>query len=432
MRLSLRARLLGAMIAAVIVIFLCSLFAARSVLSHDLYDLARTEVTSEASAFGGYIASRKQQVELLVAQEAASDVLRAELAHRNAGALRSELSASANNAGLSFLTVVDTGGKVVARSQGSAGGSLAHDALVQSALNGEALATVWILSPAFLASEGLALQIGSQGSGLAIAAATPISDAQGRTIGALYGGVLMNHSYDLVDEATRAIGGASALLQGDTIVSSSIVRPDGTRFVDAPVTAADDVVRTGRAFVNSDTEGGVAYFASITPLTDIRGRTIGAAWYGLPLSQITNIVGHTTQALVLWLVLAVIVVLALTVPFVQGLSNTIARNSTRIRETAKELGIVIVGSEISGDQVASAKRAVEHSGELLAQAAAGQASERIDELQKLNSELESDVTVIETLTHEMSTRMNDAAARVAELNEVAATLNELVTGDSGS
>ncbi len=431
MKLSLRTRLLGAVVAAVVLIFLCSLIAARTVLTHDLYDLARTEVTSEASAFSGYVASRKEQVELLVAQEAASGPLRASLARRDKAALENELSASANNASLSFLTVVDGSGKVVARAHTTTGGTLASDALVQSALSGEALGTVWHVSPQFLSSEGLSLQVGGQGGGLAIAAATPISDAQGRTIGALYGGVLLNHAYDLVDEATRAIGGAAALLQGDAIVSSSIDRPDGTRFVDAQVPAADDVLRTGRTFVGSDTEGGTDYYASITPITDVQGRAIGAAWYGLPLSQITSIIGHTTQALVLWLVLAVIVVLALAIPFVQGLSNTLARNSTRIRETAKELGIVIVGSEVSGDQVAAAKSAVQRSGELLAKAAAGDAvSERIGELQKLNHELESDVIVVETLTHEMSARMDDAVKRVAELNEVAAGLNELVTGES--
>ena len=49
MKLSLRTRLLGAVVAAVVLIFLCSLIAARTVLTHDLYDLARTEVTSSST-----------------------------------------------------------------------------------------------------------------------------------------------------------------------------------------------------------------------------------------------------------------------------------------------------------------------------------------------------------------------------------------------
>lgn len=432
MKLSLRTRLLGAIAGAVVLIFLSSLIAARLVLGHDLYDLGRTEVTNQASAFGGYVAAKQQQVQLLVAQEASSDALRAAMQGGHGDQIQNQLADTAGNSGLSFLTLVDVQGRVVGRAHTAAGGSLANNPLVSRALNGETFSTLTNLTPAFLQSEGLALQAGSQTTGLAIVAATPVSDAQERTIGALYGGVLLNHSYDLVDQATRAIGGATALLEGTTIVSSSIQAPDGTRLVDAPVAAAADVTQTRRPFIGSDTEGGVTYLARIAPIEDDQGHVLGSSWYGVPMSQLNNILAHTTQTLVLWGIFAVLLVLALAIPTVQALSKTLVATSRRIRETAKELGVTVVGSEVSGDHVTATKQAVERSGQLITQLAADTNSPKVEELQRLNSDLYGDVTVIETLAQEMSNRMRDAATRVAELNEVAGTLNELVTGESGA
>jgi hypothetical protein len=431
-KFSLRARLLGAIVCAVVLIFLCSLIAARIVLGHDLYDLGRTEVTSEAGAFGGYIEARKQQVQVLVTQEASSDALRAGLQSHNIAQVQSLLQGTAGSSGLSFLTAVDVQGHVLGRAHEPAGGSLAKDPLVQRALNGETVNTLAELSPAFLQSEGLALQAGALRGGLAIVSATPISDAQERTVGALYGGILLNRSYDLVDEATRAIGGATALLDGSTIVSSSIQALDGTRLVDAAVPLAQTVVATNQPYVGKDTEGGVTYFARIDPIANDQGHVLGSAWYGVPMAQLDNIIAHTTQALVLWGLVAVILVLALAVPTIQALSKTLAQNSRRVRETAKELGVVIVGSEVSGDHVSATKRAVEESGRIIDQLASEQPSPKVGELQRLNAELHGDVTVIETLSQEMSNRTRDAVERVAQLNEVAAALNELVTGESGT
>ena len=433
MRLSLRTRLVGAIVGAVVLIFLCSLIAARIVLAHDLFALGRTEVTSQASAFEGYVTSRQQQIRLLVAQEAGTDTVRRALEGRNAAALSAALADAAGTSNLSFLTAADASGRVVARAHAAAGGSIASQPLVASALVGETLGSVVLFSPAFLQGEDLNLQIGNQPYGLALVAAAPISDAQERTIGVLYGGVLLNHYYDLVDEATRAIGGASALLDGDTIVSSSIQTLDGTRFVDARVSHADAVLQSGQPYIGADDEGGVTYLARIDPITDASGRVIGASWYGVPMAQITNIVDHTTQTLLFWGLLAVIVVCALSVPIVQALSKTLAQHSRRVRETAKEIGVLIVGSEVSGDHVAATRQAVARAAILVDEMSRNEpAPPQTRELRPLVSEIESDVTVIETLAGEMSTRMQRAVDRVAELNEVAGGLNEIVTGESGA
>ena len=79
MKMSLRVRLLGTIIGAIVLFFIISVVAARLVLSKDLRAQGETEVTNGAGAFGGYWDSRKDQIKLLVAQDAVQDALRKNL-----------------------------------------------------------------------------------------------------------------------------------------------------------------------------------------------------------------------------------------------------------------------------------------------------------------------------------------------------------------
>lgn len=441
MKMSLRVRLLGTIIGAIVLFFIISVVAARLVLSKDLRTQGETEVTNGAGAFGGYWDSRKDQIKLLVAQDAVQDALRKNLQTHNSAALQDQLSNIARTSGLSFLTVVDANGNVVARANGPEKGSLKGNSLIARALTGETVSTATLLDTTFLNGEGLGPQAQSDikaadgtvvahiDKGLSIVSAAPISDANERTIGAIYGGVLMNHYYDLVDQSKHALGGSSAVLEGDAIVASTIEGTDGTRVVDVQVGPAAAVVKTGTAFTGSDTQGGTEYLVHVDPIQDDQNVVVGARWYGVPMAQINDIINHITLTLLLWGFIAMILALALAIPIVQRVSNTLGQRSHQVRDAAKELGVIIVGSEVSGDHVALTKAAVDKSATLVSQIAAGD-SGKIAELKAVNDELQSDMIVLDTLSGEMATRMKQAVDRVEELNDVAGGLNELVTGEA--
>ncbi|MDQ2864940.1 MAG: cache domain-containing protein [Candidatus Eremiobacteraeota bacterium] len=444
--MSLRVRLLGTIIGAIALFFLISVIAARFVLTADLHRLGETQVSNGAGAFGGYWDSRKEQIRLLVAQDAVSETLRKSVASHDVSALADQLANAARTSGLSFLTIVDTHGRVMARANGPAQGLLNRDRVVRRALNGESVSTATLLDQSVLAGEGLAEQAGSDiknsdgknvahlDKGLALVAASPISDQNERTIGAIYGGVLMNHDYDLVDQATHALGGSAALLSGDAIVASTIEQADGTRDVDQQVAAASRVIESGRAFTGTDSRGGTQYLVHIEPLKDDRNQVIGAQWYGFPISQITSIINDITRTLLIWGLIAAAIALALSIPIVQRLSNTLAARSQQIRAAAKELRVAIVGSEVSGDHVAMTRAAVERSGILIAELSSNgsKGNPKVAELRSVNEELHGDILVIDTLSQEMSNRMQQAVHRVSDLNDVAEHLNSLVTGEAAS
>lgn len=443
--MSLRVRLLGTVVAAILICFVVSVVAARLVLQRDLTNLGQTNVRNGSGALGGYWESRQNQIQLLVSQDAVNDTLRRNLEGHNVSALADQLNNIARTSNMSWLTIVDTNGHVIARANGPVPGVLKGNPVVDRALTGETVSTPTMIDSKTLAGEGLAAQaqtdvkgadgsvVAHKDSGMALVAAAPISDQNDRTIGAIYGGILMNHYYGVVDEATKALGGSAAILSGDAIISSTVKVADGAsageRVVDVQVKNASGLKNDGE-FIGSDTAGGTEYLVHISPILDDKKNVIGALWYGIPMAQITSIINNTTMAIVLWGAVAAVIALALAVPVVQRLAHVLATRSKQVRSAAKELGVAIVGSEVSGDHVAMTRAAVEKSADLIRQIATQVNDEKVTQLQAVNSELEGDIIVIDTLSQEMSTRMQQAVNRVNELNDVAAGLNKLVTGET--
>jgi len=456
MKLSLRVRLIGTLVGAILVFFIVSALAARSTMSNDLSRLGRKDVQSGSLGFNGYWEQKRDQVRLLTQQVAIQEAIRKNVAVRQTKALETTLSSVARNAGLSFLTIVDRDGKVLARANGTGVGTVLASPYVKRALIGESVNTAAQLPLSELTPEALAPQVSADikaadGSiaghierGLALVSAAPISDTNERTIGAVYGGVIINHYYDIVDQASRALGGKSALILDNAIVASTISRADGTRLVDAPVTTGMAEVKAGKSFTGVDTQAGVAYLAQIDPIVNDRNEVVAARWYGVPLAQFNDIQNHTVQSLLLWGLIGLVIALAFAIPVVEAVSRAIVKRSKQVSESAKELAVIVVGTEVSGDHVAQTKAAVERQGELLMRMATAAPLSSADgsvatttgvantilAASELNAEILGDVVVIDMLAQEMNARMQHAVTRVNELTDVARGLDELVSGGS--
>jgi hypothetical protein len=221
------------------------------------------------------------------------------------------------------------------------------------------------------------------------------------------------------------------VLLGDAVISGTISEPDGTRVIDTRVNAYDaQHLAAGTPWVGADTQGGTTYLTRLDPITDDQNNVIGARWYGIPMSQISAIINHMTETFILWGILAMLLALVVSIPFVDRICDAIAKRSTQVSAAAKELGVTIVGGEVSGDHVAATKAAVERAGQLISEIAGDQSRGKVAELRAVNRELQGDITVIDTLSQEMSNRLQQAVTRVAELNEVASGLDQLVHGAS--
>lgn len=447
MNLGLRAKLVGTLLGAIVLSSAISAIAARNTMASDLNDLASQQVGSGSTGFAGYWDGKRDAVKLLIGQSAINETIRRGIvSHANLSGTLTEL---ARQGGLSFLTVVDTRGIVVARSTGGRVGMAHPSPFVKRALSGETVSTAATIPHDELVPELLEPQLesttpGREGlvEGLAVASAVPISDANGRTIGAIYGGILIDHYYDVVDQAAHALGGKAAVIFKGEMISSSITRPDGTRLVDDA--ASSTVKNVTRPFYGVDREGGVDYLVRVEPITNDQMQVIAARWFGVPVSTFTGIQLHTLVSLLVWGLVGIVIGLGIAVPVVDRIARRLAARSRQVRASAKELALVIVGTEVSGDHVAQTRVAVERQGDLLMQVAtagdgemtaggpavavAKGVSEKLLEASALNAEILGDIVVMDTLASEMAERTQQAVARVGELNDVAAGLDELVTG----
>ncbi|MEN6534607.1 MAG: cache domain-containing protein, partial [Bryobacteraceae bacterium] len=222
--------------------------------------------------------------------------------------------------GFDFLSLTNRNGDVVLRvsAPGEAGGNARSLDVVRAALAGSEAAGTDILSAEALAAENPALPgrariklVAAQGttapgateqtSGMVQMAAAPIRDEHGGVAGALYGGVLLNRNFELVDRAWdllfqgfRFAGqnvGTVAIFQNDVRISTNTQaehsgRALGTR---AATEVRSAVLERGqswrdRAFVISD-----RYINAYEPIRNRSGQTVGILYAGLLEKAFTSI-----------------------------------------------------------------------------------------------------------------------------------------------
>jgi two-component system NtrC family sensor kinase len=214
--------------------------------------------------------------------------------------------------GLDILTLLDTSGKVFYRTRNpvEAGGRETLSGLVASVFDKKApRSAVVIVSEQELAKESpeLARQAGMditptrmagplekarETNGMMLMAAAPVTTAAGRFVGVLYGGILINRNYDLVDRIRSIVFkeesyagkevGTVTVFQNDVRVSTNVKNADGTRAITTRASAevVEEVLhrgatRRGKAFVVNDW-----YIAAYAPIRDLENRTIGMLYVG--------------------------------------------------------------------------------------------------------------------------------------------------------
>jgi two-component system NtrC family sensor kinase len=132
-----------------------------------------------------------------------------------------------------------------------------------------------------------------QTTGMMLKAAAPIVDYNGNVIGVLYGGLLLNRRYEIVDKIKetafqgakyedRDIGTAT-IFNDDVRISTNVLDEDGTRAIGTRVTEEvyDRVVREGERWIGRAYVVNKWYISAYEPIRDINGRIIGILYVGI-------------------------------------------------------------------------------------------------------------------------------------------------------
>ncbi|MDH3455657.1 MAG: ATP-binding protein [Gemmatimonadota bacterium] len=215
--------------------------------------------------------------------------------------------------GFDFLTVTDPRGVVIGRTteRRHAGDDVSSLNLVAAALSGRSAAATEILTHEQLARENPELRARAQlpvsaspsggsspepsavTSGLVMMAAAPVRSADRPVSGALYGGILLNRNYEMVDGVWNVLYGgeryqdkhvgAVGIFQHDVCISTSVKNARGERAVGRRASQAvrGSAAGEGAAWDRRGVADEQGYVSAYEPLRNYAGDVVGALRVGV-------------------------------------------------------------------------------------------------------------------------------------------------------
>ena len=253
--------------------------------------------------------------------------------------IENELKKISKSESLDFLTLTDKEGKVLLRSCNPElyNDNKANDEIVKKVLDEKnVIGATQILTMEELHLESATLTQQArieliatpkaklrsekeETSGMVIKAAAPIFDYEGNLMGVLYGGILLNRNYEIVDKIKDIIFlgetykgkdiGTATIFQGDLRISTNVKTKDGNRAIGTRVSEEvyDQVLIKGnpwidRAFVVNDW-----YITAYEPIKNDLDQIIGILYVGI-LEQEFIDMKHVTSWTFLGITMAGIIV----------------------------------------------------------------------------------------------------------------------------
>lgn len=213
---------------------------------------------------------------------------------------------------LDVLTLTDAQGKVILRTSQPEiwGDDQSNDPLVSRTLKGQTVKATQIIPRKELLKEGKDLAERAylklihtpkaaprtedhEENGMMLKAAAPLVDEKGTIIGVLYGGILLNQNYEIVDRIKEIVykgekykgieTGTATIFQHDLRISTNVKRANGERALGTRVSKEVNqaVLKEGkpwihRAFVVNDW-----YITAYEPIKNIDDKIIGILYVGM-------------------------------------------------------------------------------------------------------------------------------------------------------
>ena len=266
--------------------------------------------------------------------------------------------------GFDFLSLTDNQGRVLIRTRQPyvRGDYLSNDPFVARALKGQLSAGFAILDADRLRNEGNDLEErafmvfeptpkakirakNSESAGMVIMASAPVADVNGRSLGVIYAGMLLNRNHSLVDKIRSIIFedqtydgvqlGSVTIFQWDARIATNVMLANGQRAIGTRVsqTVYDNVLENAlswydRAFVVNDW-----YVSAYDPISDVENRVIGILYVGVLAKTYDDIKYNLWKAHAALSIGVALAVFALSLIFARRLTGSL----TRLADTAGKI-----------------------------------------------------------------------------------------------
>ena len=282
-------------------------------LEHNtIFSLAKAKVRHDLASARMVYNERLKDIQDIVLLNSMRESLQKAIKSNDKPTLRKYLNRVRNDFNLDVLTLVDSQGKIIIRTtqMETEGEDQSKDPLVQHALKGEIVQATQIIARKELLKEGKNLAEQAylkfvptpkaavrkedyEEDGMMLKAAAPLIDENGYVIGALYGGILLNQNYEIVDRVKEIVFkgekykgidiGTVTIFQKDLRISTNVTKENGERAIGTRVSKEVNkaVLEEGkpwidRAFVVNDW-----YISAYEPIRNIDGKIIGILYVGM-------------------------------------------------------------------------------------------------------------------------------------------------------
>jgi len=306
LRLSLKAKLISDYLVILGIGGLATSLLGSWIVSSTIMMQAHRAVDHDLAMARSLYDQKLETVEQRVQVVASGTVVQQHLAACDRSSLLAYLDSIRENNNFDFLTFTDPNGHVSLRLAEAQGvmSDVSSIGVVRAALSGKAAAGTEILSaeslrntdtlldstaypPSGESPRAKPLDKRAGPSGLVMIASAPVVGSDGRILGALYGGILLNQNFNIVDRIWEVVFqgdrldnqdiGVVTIFQNDRRVSTTIKTAGSVRWIgtSSPAEVREGVLGQGRTFSGRMLAAGNWYVAGYNPLRNYEGRIIG-------------------------------------------------------------------------------------------------------------------------------------------------------------
>ncbi len=329
--LPLRVKLILSFLGVILFGGLVSLFFGTRLEHRTIFSLAQAKVKHDLASAWTVYNERLNDIRDIVLLNTSRDAVLTALAAGDRDALLRTLGRVRKDFNLDVLTITDASGRVVLRVSRPElyGDDQSGDALVHRALRREVATGTELVPRPELIKEGDAYAERAylrfiptpmaaprpedhEEDGMLLKSAAPVIDESGRMLGVLYGGILLNQNYDIVDRVKDIVFkgekykdkeiGTVTIFQNDLRISTNVTDERGARAIGTRVSQEvnDAVLKQGGSWVGRAFVVSHWYITAYEPIRDIEGGIVGMLYVGMlerPYIDLRNSVMLTFAAM---------------------------------------------------------------------------------------------------------------------------------------
>lgn len=296
-------------------------------IKNTLIDQAQAKVKHDLAAAWMVFNERRNYVKEIVRLTAERESIKEAIKNNNKDILFRYLSRVREEYGLDVLTLIDSTGIVVVRTRNPdvIGDDQSQDEIIKLVPKKGVLAYPQIVPREELIKEGkdLADQAymefidtpkaaprpeNKETNGMMLKAASSIVDERGNHLGTLYGGILLNRNYEIVDRVKETVykgekykgrdKGTATIFQHDLRISTNVPNEKGERAIGTRVSKEvnNAVLIKGNPWIDRAFVVNLWYITAYEPIKNINNKIIGILYVGMlekPYLDITNRVMRT-------------------------------------------------------------------------------------------------------------------------------------------